>query len=209
MQGCICLMSICPKHKILLPKKGVSCENYTSVLNALYMFCDFSPLYQTQMIIEMLMHASEQPNGNSNPTVGAKTGKDAQTLLRVLCHKRDRDASKFLKLHYELPRSSGTYQYGIFGLFIHLLFLRYAVILMMFTNINLGFLSSDCIFDTFCFSPEYDDLPERDPSSKMPHLSGIFKRSTSIDWTLTRQGSFTALKKKFQNATSEIKNKPW
>lgn len=131
-------MSICPNHKILLPKKGVSCENYTSVLNALYMFCDFSPLYQTQTIIEMLMNASEQPNGNSNPTVGAKAGKDAQTLLRVLCHKRDRDASKFLKLHYELPRSSGTYQYGIFGLFIHVLFLRYAVVLMMFTNINFG-----------------------------------------------------------------------
>ncbi|KAF3322467.1 hypothetical protein FCM35_KLT13608 [Carex littledalei] len=117
---------------------------------------------KTETIIEMLMHASEQANGNSNPTVGAKTGKDAQTLLRILCHKRDRDASKFLKLHYELPRSS-----------------------------------------------EYDDLPQRDLTSKMPHISGIFKRSTSIDWTLTRQGSFTALKKKFQNATSEIKNKPW
>jgi hypothetical protein len=58
----------------------------------------------------MLMHSSQQANGDSKPTIGVKTGKDTQTLLRVLCHKKDRSASKFLKLHYELPRSSGAYQ---------------------------------------------------------------------------------------------------
>ncbi|KAJ1702222.1 hypothetical protein LUZ63_002001 [Rhynchospora breviuscula] len=119
---------------------------------------------KTEMIIEMLMHASEQANGNSKPAVGTRTGKDAQTLLRVLCHKKERGASKFLKLHYQFPRSS-----------------------------------------------EYDDLPESNQTPKLPSLSGIFKRSQSIDWssTLTRQGSLKSFKKKFQEAASEIRKKPW
>lgn len=33
---------------------------------------------------------------------------DANTLIRVLCHKKDKEASKFLKLNYHLPASSGT-----------------------------------------------------------------------------------------------------
>lgn len=33
--------------------------------------------------------------------------EDAQTLVRVLCHKKDREASKFLKRKYQLPTSSG------------------------------------------------------------------------------------------------------
>lgn len=44
----------------------------------------------------------------------------AHTLIRILCHKKDREASKFLKRQYQLPKSSGnfplvsTYEYNIF-----------------------------------------------------------------------------------------------
>lgn len=39
----------------------------------------------------------------------SRSAKDADTLLRVLCHKRDNDASEFLKLQYQLPKSSGDF----------------------------------------------------------------------------------------------------
>lgn len=35
---------------------------------------------------------------------------DTDILIRVLCHKKDREASKFLKQHYRLPASSGDYR---------------------------------------------------------------------------------------------------
>ncbi|KAJ3680132.1 hypothetical protein LUZ60_016410 [Juncus effusus] len=114
--------------------------------------------HKTETIIDMLTNASEQINGNnsnSNPT------NDVQTLLRILCHKKDKNASHFLKLHYELPRSS-----------------------------------------------EYDDLPEKDLVAKSPYLSDIFKRSASFDWRKTSQGSFKAVKKRFQEV-SEMRSIPW
>lgn len=57
------------------------------------------------MLIQMLMTASELINmGVSSEQ---RRLEDAQTLVRVLCHKKDRNASKFLKRQYELPMSSG------------------------------------------------------------------------------------------------------
>lgn len=35
--------------------------------------------------------------------------EDAQTLMRVLCHKKDKQASRFLKRQYQLPTSSGDF----------------------------------------------------------------------------------------------------
>jgi hypothetical protein len=39
--------------------------------------------------------------------------EDAHTLVRVLCHKKDREASKFLKQQYELPMSSGIFPFNV------------------------------------------------------------------------------------------------
>jgi hypothetical protein len=63
------------------------------------------PLWQSDMLIQMLMTASELINmGVSSEQ---RRLEDAQTLVRVLCHKKDRNASKFLKRQYELPMSTG------------------------------------------------------------------------------------------------------
>ncbi|CAH8343145.1 unnamed protein product [Eruca vesicaria subsp. sativa] len=110
---------------------------------------------ESEMLIQMLMTASELIDmGVSSEQ---RRLEDAQTLVRVLCHKKDRTASKFLKRQYEFPMSS-----------------------------------------------EYED-----PTSNLPVLSEIV-RSTSTRWSLTSQSSFSSIKKKIQDATSEIRsNSGW
>uniref|UniRef100_A0A1D1XXQ8 GTP-dependent nucleic acid-binding protein engD n=1 Tax=Anthurium amnicola TaxID=1678845 RepID=A0A1D1XXQ8_9ARAE len=66
---------------------------------------------KTQTIIEMLMSASEHISVESDPRKQEKRlATDADTLLRILCHKKDREASKFLKRHYHLPKSSDYFE---------------------------------------------------------------------------------------------------
>jgi hypothetical protein len=109
------------------------------------------PLWQSDMLIQMLMTASELINmGVSSEQ---RRLEDAQTLVRVLCHKKDRNASKFLKRQYELPMST-----------------------------------------------EYEDV-----TLNLPALSEIV-RSTSTHWSTASQNSFSSIKKKIQEATSEIRN---
>lgn len=58
----------------------------------------------------MLMQASQQISSGVNfNKQGQRYVGDAQTLLRVLCHKKDKEASKFLKKHYRFPASSGNH----------------------------------------------------------------------------------------------------
>lgn len=65
---------------------------------------------QTESVIQMLMTSSEHISAGANGrNYGQRYLGDAHTLIRVLCHKKDREASKFLKRHYQLPSSSGTY----------------------------------------------------------------------------------------------------
>ncbi|KAG8374878.1 hypothetical protein BUALT_Bualt10G0041300 [Buddleja alternifolia] len=62
---------------------------------------------QTESLIQMLMASSEHISvGLSSYKFGQRYLGDAHTLIRVLCHKKDREASKFLKIHYHLPSSS-------------------------------------------------------------------------------------------------------
>lgn len=62
----------------------------------------------THAVIENLMHASEQTvAGSDSKRYGKKSAKDADTLLRVLCHRSDKESSKYLKNHYKLPKSAG------------------------------------------------------------------------------------------------------
>ncbi|PPS07217.1 hypothetical protein GOBAR_AA13444 [Gossypium barbadense] len=115
---------------------------------------------QTETVIQMLMTASELISmGLDSDKQGHTNLGDAHTLIRVLCHKKDREASKFLKVQYQLPMSS-----------------------------------------------DYDDTPLVDSTSRLPRMSEVLKRSTSIRWNKKRQSSFKSMKKKIQGATNEIRN---
>ncbi|XP_061955444.1 protein unc-13 homolog isoform X4 [Populus nigra] len=62
---------------------------------------------KTETIVRMLMNASEHISMRVDSHKHGHMGlEDAHTLVRVLCHKKDREASKFLKQQYELPMSS-------------------------------------------------------------------------------------------------------
>lgn len=62
---------------------------------------------QTNSVIQMLMSASEYISVVQDSSKdGTRRLDDAHTLLRVLCHKKDKEASSFLKRHYQLPASS-------------------------------------------------------------------------------------------------------
>ncbi|CAJ1978016.1 unnamed protein product [Sphenostylis stenocarpa] len=58
--------------------------------------------YETRELIEDLKSASgmEMQGGKS------KLGTDSKTLLRILCHRSDSEASQFLKKQYKIPSSS-------------------------------------------------------------------------------------------------------
>ena len=60
----------------------------------------------------MLMTASE------HISLGLESGDhdhvlNIHTLMRILCHKKDSEASKFLKTQYQLPMSSGEFSYNL------------------------------------------------------------------------------------------------
>ncbi|GMH09418.1 hypothetical protein Nepgr_011259 [Nepenthes gracilis] len=62
---------------------------------------------QTGSVIQMLLTASESiSTWTQSHRLGHRSLDDANTLIRVLCHKKDREASKFLKRQYHLPVSS-------------------------------------------------------------------------------------------------------
>ncbi|KAL8150447.1 hypothetical protein V2J09_020255 [Rumex salicifolius] len=63
--------------------------------------------HQTGSIIQMLMTASENISLDLElQRPSRRRLDDANTLIRVLCHKKDREASKFLHRRYGLPASS-------------------------------------------------------------------------------------------------------
>ncbi|KAB2069739.1 hypothetical protein ES319_A08G111700v1 [Gossypium barbadense] len=45
-----------------------------------------------------------------------------------------------------------------------------------------------------------------DLTSRLPRMSDVLERSTSICWNKKRQSSFKSMKKKIQGATNEIRN---
>ncbi|KAG0527059.1 hypothetical protein BDA96_06G199600 [Sorghum bicolor] len=112
-------------------------------------------MLKADTIIDMLINASDQTPHNPEATNARRRHvHDANTLLRVLCHKKDKIASTFLRIQYHLPRSS-----------------------------------------------DYDDVPVKDVSSKLPIFSDMLKRGTSFNWSETGQQSFRIMKKKLQEAT--------
>ncbi|CAI9093969.1 OLC1v1029593C1 [Oldenlandia corymbosa var. corymbosa] len=68
---------------------------------------------QAESVIQLLMSSSEHISvGMDERKYGNRCLGDADTLIRVLCHKKDREASKFLKERYRLPASSGYDEEG-------------------------------------------------------------------------------------------------
>ncbi|KAF5729965.1 hypothetical protein HS088_TW20G00334 [Tripterygium wilfordii] len=62
---------------------------------------------ETEIVIRMLMNASEHiSTGTDLQNYDHTHLEDAHTLIRVLCHKRDKEASRFLRRKYQLPMSS-------------------------------------------------------------------------------------------------------
>ncbi|WVZ86771.1 hypothetical protein U9M48_033505 [Paspalum notatum var. saurae] len=89
-------------------------------------------MLKADIIIEMLINASDQmPDHHDVMNARRRHVHDAHTLLRVLCHKKDKVASTFLRIQYHLPRSS-----------------------------------------------DYDDVPVKELSSKVPIFSDMLKRVT-------------------------------
>ncbi|XP_027114186.2 protein unc-13 homolog [Coffea arabica] len=58
--------------------------------------------YETRELIEDLKSASELELQGGR----SKLGADTKTLLRILCHRGDSEASQFLKKHYRIPKSA-------------------------------------------------------------------------------------------------------
>lgn len=56
----------------------------------------------------MLLNASQRISSGLHARRHGSIPDDAYILIRVLCHKKDREASKFLKRQYQLPMSSGV-----------------------------------------------------------------------------------------------------
>ncbi|KAJ7207695.1 hypothetical protein O6H91_Y482800 [Diphasiastrum complanatum] len=62
---------------------------------------------ETYVVIESFRRASEQMvTGTTIQKEGLRSASDADALLRVLCHRTDPDASKFLKKQYKLPKTT-------------------------------------------------------------------------------------------------------
>lgn len=59
---------------------------------------------QTLQVIENFKRSSEQMVAGANPQRqgSGRIASDSDTLLRVLCHRVDQNASKFLKKQYKL-----------------------------------------------------------------------------------------------------------
>ncbi|KAF8027381.1 hypothetical protein BT93_E0321 [Corymbia citriodora subsp. variegata] len=61
---------------------------------------------KTDTVIHMLLNASQRISSGLHARRHGSIPDDAYILIRVLCHKKDREASKFLKRQYQLPMSS-------------------------------------------------------------------------------------------------------
>ncbi|KAI6707250.1 hypothetical protein NL676_010212 [Syzygium grande] len=61
---------------------------------------------KTDTVIQMLLNASQRISSGLHAHRHGSIPDDAYILIRVLCHKKDREASKFLKRQYQLPMSS-------------------------------------------------------------------------------------------------------
>ncbi|KAL3499395.1 hypothetical protein ACH5RR_038488 [Cinchona calisaya] len=69
---------------------------------------------QAESVIQLLMSSSEHISvGLDAHKYGNRCLGDADTLIRILCHKKDREASKFLKEQYKLPASSEYNEDGV------------------------------------------------------------------------------------------------
>lgn len=74
----------------------------TIIPQKIYTYIVICIILQTRELIEDLKSASglEMQGGKG------KLGADSKTLLRILCHRSDSEASQFLKKQFKIPKSS-------------------------------------------------------------------------------------------------------
>lgn len=74
----------------------------TIIPQKIYNYIVICIILQTRELIEDLKSASglEMQGGKG------KLGADSKTLLRILCHRSDSEASQFLKKQFKIPKSS-------------------------------------------------------------------------------------------------------
>jgi hypothetical protein len=74
----------------------------TIIPQIIYTYIVICIILQTRELIEDLKSASglEMQGGKG------KLGADSKTLLRILCHRSDSEASQFLKKQFKIPKSS-------------------------------------------------------------------------------------------------------
>ncbi|RAL44398.1 hypothetical protein DM860_011675 [Cuscuta australis] len=118
---------------------------------------------QADSVIRMLMTSSRHMTaGHDVHQNDFRNIGDAQTLMRVLCHMKDAGASKFLKMHYNLPASS-----------------------------------------------EYEENAREESVSGSPLIADLIKRSASLRLSDRGSSSFRSIKKKFHEATSDLRHVAW
>ncbi|KAL9269900.1 unc-13-like protein [Drosera capensis] len=146
---------------------------------------------QTGTIIQGLMNASERTPGHMQSyRLGNRSLVDADVLIRVLCHKKDREASKFLKSQYRLPKSSEYEE----------------------TSMNVSSSSSSIISDLMNRSASLrwtgighsSSIPSKKQNQTSTNespsgpsiMSDLLNRSKSLRWTETGSSSFRSLRNK-------------
>lgn len=68
-------------------------------------------------------------------------------------------------------------------------------------------LIQETLFFSFSkLSTDYEDIPGKDSTPISPLISDLLKRSSSFQWSEQSKRSLKSMKKKFQEATYEIKH---
>ncbi|OWM63959.1 hypothetical protein CDL15_Pgr006185 [Punica granatum] len=177
--------------------------------------------FQTDVLIQMLLNASEHISSGLDSQKRGNVPEDAQILIRILCHKKDREASKFLKRQYQLPMASDSPSGELFACKKRFgthcrpnVLLSLAIVMILWLQVEASLktstsqLENDHLTLFFFLCPEYDDTPSKD-STGSTAISEIFKQSASVDWKAKGQKSLYSFKKKIQEATSEIRQAAW
>lgn len=88
-------------------RRPSSYPSASSGVGLLFLFCLLDVcVLQTQIVIKDYEEAyhRQAPTTNRDVTGLGLRPKDSDVLLRILCHRADREASKFLKTVYNLPK---------------------------------------------------------------------------------------------------------
>ncbi|KAL4437302.1 hypothetical protein ABPG75_004441 [Micractinium tetrahymenae] len=82
---------------------GITLEEVDAICRPLSDIVDCMQL-DTGLLIQNLKQASALARGSKSPPPGTPAAMDPDVLLRILCHRADHAASKYLKKDYKIPK---------------------------------------------------------------------------------------------------------